>query len=71
MNGVTELTRLTASKGNQENSIMLILQAISNALDTQVDKQQVRKCVDNLGRVNGRIEILYPNDQPIIPHEGW
>jgi hypothetical protein len=38
---------------------MLVLQAVADALDTQIDKQQVSDRVDDFGAVYRRIVVLF------------
>jgi hypothetical protein len=37
---------------------MLVFQTVSNALDSQEYKEQIREGVDNFGGINGGIVIL-------------
>lgn len=48
-----------AYKCNQEDCVVAIFEAITDALDTQSHKQKVCEGVDNLSAVNGRVVILY------------
>jgi len=50
---------LTANEGYQENTVMLVFQTVSNALDSQEYKEQIREGVDNFGGINGGIVILW------------
>lgn len=50
---------LTSNKCHQENAIMIILETVSNALDSQSDKEEVREGIDDLGGVYGGIVILW------------
>jgi hypothetical protein len=49
---------LTASKSNQEHTVVFILQAIPYAFRSQSYEQEVREGIDNFGRVDCSIIIL-------------
>lgn len=50
---------LTAAERDDEDAVMAMLPAVPNAFDAQPDKQQIGEGVDDLGRVDGRIVILW------------
>lgn len=56
---------LTSNECHEENAIMFILEAISNALDAQANEEEVREGVDDLSGVHGGIVILWRADRVI------
>jgi hypothetical protein len=59
MNLCSKLISLTSNECHQKHTIMLVLQAVADALDTQIDKQQVSDRVDDFGAVYRRIVVLF------------
>lgn len=47
-----------AEEGDEEDAVMVVAQAVVDALEGEVDEQQVRERVDNLGAVDGGIVVL-------------
>ncbi len=59
MNLCSKLVSLTSNECHQKHTIMLILQAVADALDTQVDEQKVGGRVDDFGAVYRCIVVLF------------
>lgn len=47
-----------ADEGDEEDAVMVVAQAVVDALEGQVDEEQVRQRVDDLGSVDGCVVVL-------------
>lgn len=47
-----------ANKRHKKYPIVVVRETVVNALESKRHEQQICQCIDNLGRVNGRIVVL-------------